>query len=461
MLRVAVEALRRISVARALVDVGVVLLAIYAGGLIDASVAGSSLPDLGPRGFSLAAGIVFVNVASGFYGSSGRHSLAWAAMRSLVALAVALPLTYFLFPLRPFGLAESGLVHWAAMGGVAAVILHRGYEATSSAVQARTRRRTLIFGSGEAARVVAETLRASDPAAEIIGFYPGPNESAPAVPAEQLLPLTRPLIDTAVEQRADEIVVALTERRAGSMPLRELLDCKLRGIGVYDINSHFEQRLGQIRIDYLYAGWLIFGDGFNQGFARTAVKRLFDIVCAFALIVLATPVMLLAALCIRLESRGPVLYRQERTGKNGRPFQVVKFRSMRVDAEGDGRPRWAAADDDRITRVGRFIRRTRIDELPQVFNVLRGDMSFVGPRPERPEFVSQFGETVPYYDERHCAKPGITGWAQLCYPYGASEKDAIEKLQYDLYYVKNHTLLFDLMILLQTVEVVVFGKGGR
>jgi lipopolysaccharide/colanic/teichoic acid biosynthesis glycosyltransferase len=175
------------------------------------------------------------------------------------------------------------------------------------------------------------------------------------------------------------------------------------------------------------------------------------------------PVMLLTAIAIMLEDgpRAPILYRQRRVGLDGRGFDVLKFRSMRVDAERDGKAVWATGSDDRVTRVGRFIRKVRIDELPQIFNVLRGDMSFVGPRPERPQFVAELSDSIPYYEERHCAKPGITGWAQICYPYGASEKDSLEKLQYDLYYLKNHSLLFDMMILLQTVEVVLLGKGGR
>ena len=319
----------------------------------------------------------------------------------------------------------------------------------------------MIFGCGEAARVVGETLRTSDPSTEIVGYFPGPNEREPAVPANEMLPSTVSLVQTARERGVDEIVVALTERRSGSMPLRELLDCKLQGVRVYDINSHFEKRLGQIRIDYVYAGWLIFGDGFNQGMARAAVKRLFDIFCASLLIVLSAPLMVLAALAIRLESRGSILYRQLRVGLNGSQFEVIKFRSMRTDAEQDGTPRWATAGDDRVTRVGRFIRKTRIDELPQLFSVLTGDMSLVGPRPERQFFVDQLTQEIPFYSVRHSVKPGVTGWAQVRYAYGATVEDSQEKLQYDLYYVKNHTLFLDLLILLETVRVVLTGKGAR
>jgi exopolysaccharide biosynthesis polyprenyl glycosylphosphotransferase len=196
---------------------------------------------------------------------------------------------------------------------------------------------------------------------------------------------------------------------------------------------------------------------------RQTTKRIFDILASLALVLVTWPLMLITVIAIAFEDgpRGPFLYRQRRVGLDGHEFDVLKFRSMRTDAERDGKARWATGGDTRITRVGNVIRKIRIDELPQIFNVLRGDMSFVGPRPERPQFVAQLAESIPYYDERHCAKPGITGWAQVCYPYGSSEKDSLEKLQYDLYYVKNHGVLFDLMILLQTVEVVLLGKGGR
>ncbi len=228
-----------------------------------------------------------------------------------------------------------------------------------------------------------------------------------------------------------------------------------------DIATHFEKTLGQIRRDSVSAGWLIFGDGFRQGILRTVLKRVFDVVCATLLILLALPVMLVTAILIRLESGGPVLYLQERVGLNGRLFNVVKFRSMRTDAEEDGKPRWASAADDRVTRVGRVIRKLRIDELPQLFSVLAGDMSLVGPRPERPYFVDKLTQELPYYAVRLSVKPGVTGWAQVRYHYGASVEDAAEKLQYDLYYVKNNSLLLDLVVLFETVGVVLTAKGAQ
>jgi sugar transferase (PEP-CTERM system associated) len=245
------------------------------------------------------------------------------------------------------------------------------------------------------------------------------------------------------------------------LPLRELLDCKLAGVTVNDLSSFFERMRGQVRLDSLRASWLIYGDGFRQGIGRTVVKRVFDVVAASVLLVVTAPVMLLAAIAIALESGFPVIYRQERVGQGGRTFKVLKFRSMRLDAEADGKPRWATNSDDRITRVGHFMRKTRIDELPQIFNVLHGDMSFVGPRPERPYFVDQLTDQIPFYAARHSVKPGITGWAQVRYSYGASVDDAVQKLQYDLYYVKNHTLFLDLLVLVQTVRVVLTGDGAR
>lgn len=245
------------------------------------------------------------------------------------------------------------------------------------------------------------------------------------------------------------------------MPLRELLDCRLSGVLVLDMSSHFERMLGQIRLDALRAGWLIFGDGFRQNTGRTVVKRIFDIVVATLLLIVFSPLMLITALAILIEDGPPILYRQERVGLNGRLFNVIKFRSMKKDAEKDGTPRWASKNDTRVTRVGRIIRKLRIDELPQLFSVLKGDMSMVGPRPERAYFVDQLTKEIPFYAVRHSVKPGVTGWAQVRYHYGSSVDDAAQKLQYDLYYVKNHTLLLDLVILFETVGVVVGGKGAQ
>jgi sugar transferase (PEP-CTERM system associated) len=265
-----------------------------------------------------------------------------------------------------------------------------------------------------------------------------------------------------VEQfSVNEIVVAIRERRGGGLPVAELLKCKLRGVSVLDLPTFFERQTGILPLEAINASWMIFSDGFSQGVTRDVVKRLFDILVSGVFILISLPLMLLTGILIRLESRGPIFYTQERVGQYGRSFTIYKFRSMYTDAEKDGRPVWAAHKDDRTTRVGRLIRRLRIDELPQTINVFLGHMSFVGPRPERPYFVNELAAQIPYFHARHSVKPGITGWAQVRFPYGASVEDAMSKLQYDLYYVKNHSLFLDLMILLQTAQVVVLGKGVR
>ncbi|OOC47789.1 MULTISPECIES: TIGR03013 family XrtA/PEP-CTERM system glycosyltransferase [Thioalkalivibrio] len=268
------------------------------------------------------------------------------------------------------------------------------------------------------------------------------------------------LLDMAREHRVHEIVVAIRDRRH-NLPIGQLLECKLNGVAVTDVSSFFERELQKVQLDSLNASWLIFGEGFRQHWTRNAVKRTFDVLASATLLAATLPVMLATALAIKLESRGPVFYWQTRVGQGNVPFEVCKFRSMREDAEVDGVARWAVHDDDRITRVGRIIRKLRIDELPQVINVFQGSMSFVGPRPERPVFVGQLTEQIPYFPARHTIRPGITGWAQVRYPYGASVEDARQKLQYDLYYVKNHTLFLDILILFETVKVVLFGRGAR
>lgn len=459
MIRVFNHYLHRQTVLRMLADLGFILLAMLVVFATQTGSLDSLLPMAGPQLVSLAAGMFVINGASGLYQKAPNFTMSQMVARAVLALLLALPLTWLLFSLLPADFVQRDAVRLAALAGVGLVTLRRVYATAWSSSHNRTR--ILILGCGPAAQLVTNTLRQSDPHALVVGYYPSPNESEYAVDKNMVLPSTRSLSETARELGADEIVVALTERRSGAMPLRELLDCKLVGVKVYDVNTHFEKTLGQIRLGFANAGWMVFGDGFNQGFARSAVKRIFDIVSASVLIVLSAPIMLIAAIVIKLDSRGPVFYRQERLGQDGQPFMVTKFRSMRTDAEKDGKPRWATVHDDRVTRVGNFIRKTRIDELPQLFNVLKGDMSMVGPRPERAYFVEQLTQQIPFFAVRQSVKPGVTGWAQVRYQYGATVEDSIEKLQYDLYYVKNHSLFLDLMILFETVTVVITGKGAR
>jgi sugar transferase (PEP-CTERM system associated) len=327
--------------------------------------------------------------------------------------------------------------------------------------QRALKRRILVLGAGAHGNLIQEFAKRNPAAAfRVIGHVRMGAETV-CVDPDSLREVGSRLLGLVRAEDIDEIVVAPDDRRGGRLKVEEILDCKIEGYSVVDLLSFFEREAGLLRVDSLHPSWLMFSDGFRLVGVAQVIKRGFDVLASLALLLVAWPVMALAALAILAESgwRAPVLYRQVRVGRHGKPFKVIKFRSMRTDAEKDGKARWAQANDDRVTRVGRFIRKVRIDELPQLFNVLKSEMSFVGPRPERPEFVEKFAETIPYYAERHRVKPGITGWAQLCYPYGSSYEDTIEKLQYDLYYVKNYSIFLDLLIMLQTVEVVLWGKG--
>jgi sugar transferase (PEP-CTERM system associated) len=324
------------------------------------------------------------------------------------------------------------------------------------------KKRVLVYGCGKRAQIIATLRRKSDQRGFLVkGYVPASGEPE-LVPAEKIIRLSDSLLDIVNEREVDEIVVAMDDRRR-NFPTQELLECRLAGVAVTELMTFMERETGKLRLEALNASWLIFSDGFRHDVFRRYSERGFDLLVSTCLLVIGLPFMLIVALAIKCEDgiSAEVLYRQPRVGYGGRIFDMVKFRSMRSDAEKAGKPVWASENDTRVTHVGAVIRKLRLDELPQLFTVLKGRMSFVGPRPERPEFVKQLAEKIPFYRERHYVKPGIAGWAQLCYPYGASENDAREKLQYDLYYVKNHGLLFDILILLQTVEVILLGKGAR
>lgn len=324
------------------------------------------------------------------------------------------------------------------------------------------KRRILVLGAGELAAQVEGLRRRSDwQDIELVGYVPLPGES-PAVQPRKTLPLISTLRELVQRQRVDEIVVAIGDRRR-HFPINEILDCKMSGVQVIDIVDFFERQTGRINIDSLNPSSLIYADGYIDAVIRTTMHRMFDLVVSIVMLIITLPITLATAFVIWIESglRGPVLYRQTRVGRDGRLFRILKFRSMTVDAEGQGGAQWAVPGDSRVTFIGAVIRVTRIDELPQLVNVLKGEMSFVGPRPERPEFVESLANEIPFYDLRHRVNPGITGWAQICYPYGASREDAKDKLEYDLYYIKNYSLFLDLMILIQTAQVILSGKGAR
>jgi sugar transferase (PEP-CTERM system associated) len=324
----------------------------------------------------------------------------------------------------------------------------------------RLEQRVLILGTGPLARLVARQIKSQrDFAYHIVGCV---TESRDA----DLEGLDLPLLGTSADvsllvlrHQIDRVIVSLSDRR-GHLPIQELLRAKLSGVRIEDAATTYERISGKILTDGLAPSWLIFSDGFQASRVTRVAKRLIDIVLAAVGLVLATPLMLLTAIAVWLDSPGPILYRQVRVGENDRLFTLMKFRSMRSDAE-RGKPIWATNNDERVTRVGRAIRLTRLDELPQLLNVLRGDMSFVGPRPERPYFVQRLAAEIPFYAERHTVKPGVTGWAQVKYRYGSSVEDAMEKLRYDLYYIKHLSIGFDLTIAIDTVKVILVAKGAQ
>ncbi len=321
--------------------------------------------------------------------------------------------------------------------------------------------RVLFVGTGEAAKKVArQILDQHDFAYRIVGFI---DDDASRIGERIVNPAivgTPGDIDRLIaEHHIDRIVVGLSDRR-GKLPVEELLRAKMAGIRVEDATTTYERVTGKILLDDLRPSWLIFSDGFRVSRVTRLLKRTIDLTLSLVMAIVSLPVMLLTALVVWIDDGRPVLYRQERVGENGRTFVLSKFRSMRRDAEKGGKPIWAKDGDDRITRVGRFIRMARLDELPQLWNVVRGDMSFVGPRPERPFFVDQLSRQIPFYQQRHAVKPGLTGWAQVKYRYGSSLEDAMEKLRYDLYYIKHLSIFFDLTIVFDTVKVVLFRKGA-
>lgn len=405
--------------------------------------------------------MVMINVFFGVYRFEKPLSQRDFFQRKLIALFAGVPTAYLAFFLMPDSDVYQhavGLTAFFALGG--GLVLHLGFYSTSRSGIFATR--ILIVGTGREAMAVKKALsRLPSHEVQVVGFYPLGAERAQLIAGDNVIQEALSLDAAARELGVNEVVVAVREQRGGVLPLRQLVDCRLQGIRVTCLASFYERVCGEIPIDSLKAGWLMYSEGFRQGMARRMVKRGFDFVAALTLLMVTLPIMVATAIAIAMESSGPVLFRQERVGAGGRAFWLLKFRSMRNDAEKDGVPKWASSNDSRITGVGRFIRRCRIDELPQIFNVLKGDMSFVGPRPERPFFVSQLTDEIPFYGARHSIKPGLTGWAQVRYSYGSSTEDALRKLQFDLYYVKNHTLLLDLLILIGTVRVVLSGQGAR
>ena len=451
----------------ALIEALLCFFALYAAVFIRFQVGISALPELAgefgplwPRGVAFSVIVVTCLLAFGLYNSRQRAQLSGTLARLLLALLVsscAIAALFYVFPSRHLFRGVEALAVILAVCGVL----------TSRLVFARVaedeifKRRVLVYGAGYAAAAITRLRRSADSHAfALVGFVQPPGEER-AVPAERVLESEGDLCALCERLGITEVVVAMDDRRRG-FPIPELLECRLAGLDVTELLTFLERETGRVHIDVLNPSWMIFGQGFRRDPLRLFSSRALDVFASLAVLVVALPAMVLTYFAIKIEDgwQAPTLYRQARVGLGGNVFKLVKFRSMRQDAELNG-AQWAQHADPRITRVGGIIRKLRIDELPQVFTVLRGHMSFVGPRPERPEFVAQLAEKIPYYVQRHCVKPGITGWAQLCYPYGSSAQDALEKLQYDLYYIKNNSLLFDLAILVQTAEIVLLGKGAR
>lgn len=399
-------------------------------------------------------------LVAGLYGQSpllGRKEL---AVRVLVAATVwAILFAALAFSIPALRMSRLASFLGLGLGTVGAT----GFRWLLSlwATSSRSRERLLFLGATPVADRIISELETKNPGYQILGYVDDRPASEIALNnGFRVLGTTQQLPEIVAATRAETIVVALAERR-GTFPMQAILDCKLRGVLIEDWPAFYEKLTGKIVVQNLRPSWLVFSEGFNRTRVTRLLKQMVDLALSIMFLALGWPILLLVALGIKLDSHGPVFFRQERVGERGRIFTLLKFRTMLKDAEAHTGPIWATDDDPRITRVGRWLRKTRLDEFPQVLNVLKGEMSFIGPRPERPHFVAQLQEMIPYYAQRHTIKPGITGWAQVRYRYGATIEDAQEKLQYDLYYVKNMSIFLDLLILLSSIQVVLFGTGAR
>ncbi len=420
----------------------------------------SDLLSLELRALVFALIVLLSMVAMGLYQTAMREGIFGLLLRLIVSYFLSVMTLAFLFYVFPNLFLGRGVLILSVIFSFIGIFLLR--ELFFKTVPNIFKHRILVLGTGKKASTIAELRRKTDQFGFIIMGYVHLRGTEDIIDQSRIIKLKMALKDYCVINEIDEIVLAVDDRRK-SFPVKDLLDCKMSGIELLDLATFFERETGKIRLDQIHPSWFMLSNGFHKSSFQSVAKRIFDLTSGVGLFILTWPFMLLSVLAIKLDEglKAPVIFRQIRIGEEGRPYQIFKFRSMRVDAEKDGKAKWAVVGDSRITRVGGFLRKTRLDELPQIFNVIRGDMSFVGPRPERPEFVVTLSEKIEYYSERHRVKPGITGWAQIRYPYGASDKDALEKLQYDLYYVKNHSLFLDFLILLQTVEVIIVGKGSR
>src|SRR5437879_5051693 len=413
-----------------------------------------------PRALLYALVMLSIMTAFGLYGSALHKNDREYQVRFLASYPAGALVMVIVFYVIPASFLGRGIMALSFLFSLILTVLARTVFFRIVGGEA-LKRRVLVLGSGSRAAEVEALLSGLGSRAgfHLVGFVLCGDEQ-PGRDKSKLLGDCNALRSLVGQHRIDEIVVGVRDRKNGHFPMSKLLECKLEGTSIVDLPTFFERETGYVQLNSLSASWTQFSEGFSKTGFQKLLKRAFDISVSGAMLIATLPIMLIAALAIWLETGRPILYRQKRVGESGQVFEIFKFRSMRVRPEKDGVARWAKKNDDRITRVGKFVRLTRVDELPQLINVMRGDMSFVGPRPERPPFVHELSRKVPFYASRHSVKPGITGWAQVRYPYGASVDDAVQQLQFDLYYVKNNSLFLDLVILLQTAQVVLFGHDS-
>ncbi|OKY75656.1 MAG: hypothetical protein BM485_08020 [Desulfobulbaceae bacterium DB1] len=410
------------------------------------------------RAFSVTLIFQFSLYFFDLYDLSAEKSVAEDFVRITQAFGVGcvvLGIVYFFIPV----IMISTRIFWIGYGAICGSIFFWRFLYNYVLERRMFAQPIVILGTGEMAANIADAIiKERDSGYKIVSLI-GERAAHPLPENVALSPEIDELPDLCRKNKVEKIVVALDDRR-GKTPIRALLRCKLDGITIIEGITFYEGLTGKILVEKVNPSWLIYSSGFKVCRWCVFTKRLIDVIVSFFGLLVSLPLTLISAAIIKIESPGPVFYTQERVGEKGQVFNVIKFRSMRSDAEKDG-PVWAMKNDTRVTRFGGFIRKVRIDEIPQMWNVLKGEMSFVGPRPERPVFVEQLTASIPYYSLRHSVKPGITGWAQICYPYGASEEDALRKLEYDLYYIKNLTISMDFWIIFQTIKTVLFQKGSR
>ncbi|HEX8300589.1 TIGR03013 family XrtA/PEP-CTERM system glycosyltransferase [Sphingomonas sp.] len=422
-------------------------------------MAPQSMMSRWPQLVSYALFLQVAMMAIGVYGTEALQSLRYATARLIIAVSlgvIGLSFLYFMIP--EIGFWRSNLLY--AMGASIVLLIFLRMLLGKALGSQAFKRRIVVLGAGARAQRLKELSKTPGAGFAVVGYI-SMSEANRVIPEAIARDAIYNLADHVVLLSASEVVLALEERR-NALPLKDLLRIKTTGVHVNEISTFLERETGRVDLDSVSPSWLIFSDGFSSGrMLSSAFKRLFDIAASLTLLTFMLPVILITAIAVKLESKGPAFYRQRRVGLYGVGFDVIKLRSMRQDAEVGGNAVWAEKNDPRITRIGNIIRKLRIDELPQCWSVLKGEMSFVGPRPERPQFVDDLETKLPYYAERHMVKPGITGWAQVNYPYGASIEDSRQKLEYDLYYAKNYSPFLDLLILLQTARVVLFADGAR